>query len=58
MQTFELGPCAEIGVIKAHIKESILEGTIENSYEQAVSEMLKLGKELGLTVARTPHLDK
>jgi poly(A) polymerase len=58
MQTFELGPCAEIGIIKAHIKEAILEGTIENSYEDAVSEMLKLGKELGLTVVKTPHLDK
>ena len=58
MQTFEIGPCAEIGIIKAHIKEAILEGVIANSYEEAVAEMLKLGKELGLTVARTPHLDK
>jgi poly(A) polymerase len=58
MQTYQLGPCAEIGIIKAHIKESILEGTIENSYEDAVSEMLKLGKELGLTVVKTPDLDK
>jgi hypothetical protein len=58
MQTFQLGPCAEIGTIKAHIKEAILEGTIENSYEDAVLEMLKLGKELGLTVVKTPHLDK
>jgi poly(A) polymerase len=58
MQTFELGPCAEIGIIKAHIKEAILEGTIQNSYQDAVREMLKLGKELGLTVVRTPDLDK
>jgi putative nucleotidyltransferase with HDIG domain len=58
MQTYQLEPCAEIGIIKAHIKEAILEGTIENSYEDAVSEMLKLGKELGLTVVKTPHLDK
>lgn len=58
MQTFGIGPCAEIGIIKAHIKEAILEGVIENSYEEAVAEMLKLAKELGLTLARTPHLDK
>jgi len=58
METFDLGPCSEIGTIKAHIKEAILEGAIENSYAEAVSEMLKLGKELGLTVARIPHLDK
>ncbi len=58
MQTFELGPCAEIGIIKAHIKEAILEGAIQNSYQDAIREMLKLGKELGLTVVRTPDLDK
>jgi tRNA nucleotidyltransferase/poly(A) polymerase len=50
MQTFGVGPCAEIGIIKSQIKESILEGTIPNDYEAAFSEMLRIGKELGLEV--------
>jgi putative nucleotidyltransferase with HDIG domain len=50
MQTFGVGPCAEIGIIKSQIKESILEGTIPNDYEAAFSEMLRIGKELGLVV--------
>lgn len=50
MQTFGVGPCAEIGIIKSQIKESILEGTIPNDYEAAFSEMLRIGKELGFVV--------
>jgi putative nucleotidyltransferase with HDIG domain len=50
MLTFGVGPCAEIGIIKSQIKESILEGTIPNDYEAAFSEMLRIGKELGLEV--------
>ncbi len=50
MQTFGVGPCAEIGIIKSQIKESILEGTIPNDYEAAFLEMLRIGKELGLVV--------
>ncbi len=49
MQTFGVGPCAEIGIIKSQIKESILEGTIPNEFEAAYAEMLRIGKELGLT---------
>ncbi|MCF8408779.1 MAG: CCA tRNA nucleotidyltransferase [Crocinitomicaceae bacterium] len=48
MQTFDVGPCAEIGIIKSQIKESILEGTIPNEYEAAYAEMLRIGQELGL----------
>lgn len=48
MQTFGVGPCAEIGIIKSQIKESILEGTIPNEYEAAYAEMLRIGQELGL----------
>jgi putative nucleotidyltransferase with HDIG domain len=50
MQTFGVGPCTEIGIIKSQIKESILEGTIPNDYEAAFSEMVRIGKELGLKV--------
>lgn len=48
MKTFELGPCAEIGIIKTKIKDAILEGIIENEYEQAYKYMLEIAKELGL----------
>jgi putative nucleotidyltransferase with HDIG domain len=57
MKTFEIGPCSEIGTIKSKIKEAILEGTISNSFDDAVSEMLRLGKELGLTLVNPPRLE-
>ena len=49
MTTFNLQPCAEIGVIKSTIKEAILDGQIENSPEQAFQLMLEIGQNLGLT---------
>jgi tRNA nucleotidyltransferase/poly(A) polymerase len=52
MQTFGVGPCAEIGIIKSQIKESILEGTIPNDYDAALSEMMRIGKELGLVAQK------
>ncbi len=54
MKTFGIPPCGEIGIIKSHIKEAILEGTIENDHQQAIEEMLKKGKELGLIVKEMP----
>jgi hypothetical protein len=50
MQTFGVGPCAEIGIIKSRIKESILEGIIPNELEAAHAEMLRIGEELGLKI--------
>jgi poly(A) polymerase len=49
MQTFKIGPCREIGIIKSAIKEAILEGDINNSYDEAYKFMLKKAGELGLT---------
>lgn len=46
MQTFNIKPCKEVGMIKNAIKEAILEGEIENDFEQAKTLMLKLGEEL------------
>jgi poly(A) polymerase len=55
MKTFGIGPQAEIGIIKSQIKESILEGIISNNYEEAVQEMLRIGKDLGLSIYSMPE---
>ena len=48
MQTFNIKPSREIGLIKDAIKEAILEGEIPNEYEPARQFMLNKGRELGL----------
>jgi putative nucleotidyltransferase with HDIG domain len=48
MDTFDVKPCSEIGTIKTKIKEAILEGQIQNDYDEAFEMMLKLGEDLGL----------
>ena len=48
MTVFDLKPSREIGLIKEHIKEAILDGTIPNEYDAAYQLMLKEGKRLGL----------
>ena len=50
MNYFNLKPCKEIGIIKDFIKESILNGDISNSYNEAKELMIKKGKNLGLSV--------
>lgn len=46
MQTFNIKPCREIGTIKNAIKDAILDGEIENDFEQAKALMHKLAKEI------------
>lgn len=49
METFDLKPSREIGIIKEAIKEAILEGEIPNEYSAAYDFMLSRGIKLGLT---------
>jgi len=48
METFNLKPCREIGVLKEAVKEAILEGEIKNDYDEAYQFMLITAKKLGL----------
>jgi poly(A) polymerase len=48
METFNIPPCYEVGVIKTAIREAILDGVIENNFEAAYQLMLEEGKKLNL----------
>lgn len=51
MQTFGLKPCKQVGEIKSAIREAILEGEIQNNFDEAYQLMLREGSKAGLTVA-------
>ena len=48
METFGLLPCREVGIIKTAIREAILDGIIENNYDDAYMFMLEEGAKLNL----------
>jgi len=50
MSTFNLSPCHQVGVIKAAIKDAILDGVIKNNYDEAYQFMLEKGKVMGLEI--------
>ena len=48
MQTYDIEPCSTVGDIKAQIKDAILDGTIQNDYNQAFKLMEQLAANYGL----------
>ena len=48
MQTFGIGPCKTIAVLKDAVKEAILDGVIANNFEEAEAFVKEKAKELGL----------
>ena len=56
MEAFGLEPCRQVGIIKTAIREAILEGDIQNNFEEAYQFMLEEGKKLGLSIVKQ-HLN-
>ena len=48
MELFGISPCNTIGLLKEHVKNAILDGEIENSFEAADALMRTKAAELGL----------
>lgn len=48
METFNIAPSRQVGIIKNAIREAILDGVIGNNYEEAFEFMLIEGAKLGL----------
>jgi len=48
METFQLNPSREVGIIKDSIREAILDGLITNDYDAAFDFMLAEAEKLGL----------
>ena len=49
METFGMEPCAEVGTLKALVKDAILDGIIPNEHEAAYAYLLKKAAEMGLS---------
>ena len=48
MKKYNIEPCHEIGTIKEFVKEAIMDGVIENDFDQAYALMEQKAAELGL----------
>ena len=48
MSLFELGPCSEVGILKAAVKDAILDGIIPNEHEAAYEFLLEEAARMGL----------
>ena len=49
MEIYGIPPCREIGIIKEYVKNAILDGVIQNRFEDADRLMREKAAELGLT---------
>jgi poly(A) polymerase len=52
MEAFEVKPGKEVGIIKAAIREAILDGLIGNNFEEAYALMKLEGQKLGLVLKK------
>lgn len=52
METFGISPSREVGIIKNAIREAILDGDIQNEYDEAYQFMLAKGEEIGLKISQ------
>ncbi len=50
MNTFQIPPSRQVGIIKNAIREAILDGVIANNHEDAYQFMLKKAEEIGITI--------
>jgi len=50
MKAFDLKPGKEVGIIKTAIREAVLDGVIENNFEEAYVFMKELGQKMGLSI--------
>ena len=48
MEVFALEPCREIGLLKEKVKNAILDGKIENTFEAADLYMKECAVEMGM----------
>ena len=48
METYNLKPCKEIGILKEAIKNAILDGEIENNYDEAKKFMESTAVKMGI----------
>ena len=56
IETFNIGPCREVGTLKNIIRDAILDGVIQNNAEEATSFMIAEGIKLGLKAANEAKL--
>ncbi|MEO1263404.1 MAG: HD domain-containing protein [Bacteroidota bacterium] len=50
METFDIPPSRNVGIIKNALREAILDGEVKNDFAEAYNFVLEQGKELGLEV--------
>jgi len=54
MEKYGLGPCKEVGVLKSTIREAILDGRIDNNFEEALQLLTQEAERIGLKAVDEP----